>query len=68
MTMAVMKLFSRPPEKGAETLVWLADSSSITGPNGSYYVDKQLKNPSEAAQDLNAAKQLWKISEEQVQS
>lgn len=66
MTMAVMKLFSRTPEKGAETLVWLADSSSITGPNGSYYVDKQLKNPSEAAQDLNAAKQLWKISEEQI--
>ncbi len=68
MTMAVMKLFSRTAEKGAETLVWLADSSSITGPNGSYYVDKQLKNPSEAAQDLNTAKQLWKISEEQIQS
>ncbi|WP_261303093.1 SDR family oxidoreductase [Paenibacillus andongensis] len=68
MTMAVMKLFSRTPEKGAETLVWLADSSSITGPNGSYYVDKQLKNPSEAAQDLKAAKQLWKTSAEQIQS
>ncbi|KRE99400.1 short-chain dehydrogenase [Paenibacillus sp. Soil766] len=66
MTMAVMKLFSRSPEKGAETLVWLADYPTIIGPNGSYYLEEQLKIPSEAAQDMTAAKRLWDVSIEQV--
>ncbi|MFK9093634.1 SDR family oxidoreductase [Bacillus salipaludis] len=66
LTMAVMKMFSRTPEKGAETLVWLADSDEITSSNGSYYTDMQMTIPSEAAQNMDAAKRLWEVSEEEI--
>jgi NAD(P)-dependent dehydrogenase (short-subunit alcohol dehydrogenase family) len=66
LTMAVMKMFSRSPEKGAETLVWLADSDEMTGHNGGYYADKQFTIPSAPAQNMDAAKRLWQISEEQI--
>lgn len=42
LTMAVMKPFSRTPEKGAETLVWLAESTGFTNQSGYYYADKQV--------------------------
>ena len=66
MTMAVMKLFSRSPEKGAETLVWLADSDEITSHNGYYYTDMQMTIPSVPAQNLDDTKRLWMVSEEQI--
>ncbi|MGE7765545.1 SDR family oxidoreductase [Peribacillus sp. NPDC096540] len=66
MTMAVMKLFSRSPEKGAETMVWLADSTDNTIHNGLYYTDKKVKTPSVIAQDWEIAKRLWKVSEAQT--
>jgi NAD(P)-dependent dehydrogenase (short-subunit alcohol dehydrogenase family) len=66
MTMAGMKPFSRSPEKGAETLVWLADTDEIAGHNGLYYTDMQVTMPSVHAQNMDAAKRLWEISEEQI--
>ncbi|MFM1654224.1 SDR family oxidoreductase [Brevibacillus sp. B_LB10_24] len=66
MTMAVMKLFSRSPEKGAETMVWLADTEEISGQNGGYYTDMKLTKPSVPAESIEAAKRLWEISEEQT--
>ncbi|WP_141432331.1 SDR family NAD(P)-dependent oxidoreductase [Bacillus sp. 03113] len=65
-TMAVMKPFSRTPEEGADTLVWLAEVSDITGLNGQYCADRQVMTPSDMAIDKEAAKRLWEISEEQV--
>ncbi|WP_051620558.1 SDR family NAD(P)-dependent oxidoreductase [Paenibacillus sp. UNC451MF] len=66
MTMGAMKLFSRSPEKGAETLVWLADSDEVAGQSGLYYANMQVKTPSLPAQNKAAAKQLWEISMEQT--
>ncbi|MFC3885583.1 SDR family NAD(P)-dependent oxidoreductase [Bacillus songklensis] len=66
-TMAVMKLFSRTPEEGADTLVWLAELKDVSNLNGQYCADRQLKAPAEAATDKELARKLWKISEEQVQ-
>jgi NAD(P)-dependent dehydrogenase (short-subunit alcohol dehydrogenase family) len=66
MTMAVMKWFSQSPEKGAETLVWLADSNEMNISNGGYYKDKQSTIPSMPAQNKDAAKRLWEVSESQV--
>lgn len=66
-TMAVMKIFSRTPEKGAETLVWLADSDEVTDHSGLYYADMEVATPSVQAQNIDSAKKLWKISEDQVQ-
>jgi NAD(P)-dependent dehydrogenase (short-subunit alcohol dehydrogenase family) len=68
MTMAVMNLFARSPEKGAETLVWLADSEEINGSSGCYYRDMQCTIPSSAAQNNETAKRLWEISKEQIRS
>jgi NAD(P)-dependent dehydrogenase (short-subunit alcohol dehydrogenase family) len=64
--MTVMRPFSRSPEQGAETLVWLAEAPELAAETGGYYVDKQRLAPSAAAQDEAAARRLWDISQEQV--
>lgn len=63
--MTVVKPFSRSPEKGAETLVWLADSDEVPG-SGGYFVDMKLATPTREARDLEAARRLWEISERQT--
>ncbi|WP_136606720.1 SDR family NAD(P)-dependent oxidoreductase [Paenibacillus dokdonensis] len=68
MTMACMKPFSRTPEKGAETLVWLAESAELTGQSGNYYKDLKLGISSRAAQDSESAAHLWEISEKQIRA
>jgi NAD(P)-dependent dehydrogenase (short-subunit alcohol dehydrogenase family) len=65
-TVVVMNLFSRTPEEGAETLVWISESDEVRNQNGLYYVDKKIETPSEAARDMEAARRLWKVSEEQL--
>ena len=66
MVMTVIKPFSRTPAKGAETLVWLADSPEAGSENGAYFFDEKPVAPSAAAQDAEAARRLWRISQEQV--
>jgi NAD(P)-dependent dehydrogenase (short-subunit alcohol dehydrogenase family) len=63
--MAIMRPFSRTPEKGAETLVWLADSAEA-GPSGAYFSDQRPITPTAAAQDDAAARRLWEVSESQT--
>ena len=58
--------FARSPEKGAETVVYLATSPQVQGASGGYYVDCKLTPPSSAAQDDSAAEQLWQVSERLV--
>jgi NAD(P)-dependent dehydrogenase (short-subunit alcohol dehydrogenase family) len=65
-TMAMMKPFSRTPEQGAETLIWLAEIKNVSHLHGQYCADKQLKQSSIVAGDRELAKRLWKISEEEV--
>ncbi|UYX51343.1 SDR family NAD(P)-dependent oxidoreductase [Bacillus thuringiensis] len=65
LTMAAMKPFSRTPEEGAETLIWLAENGFIDH-SGCYYADKQVGKTSEAALDKDVAKRLWDISEKQT--
>jgi NAD(P)-dependent dehydrogenase (short-subunit alcohol dehydrogenase family) len=64
--MTLMKPFSRTPEKGAETLVWLVDSPDVADENGGYFVDKQRVTPTQAARDMAAARRLWEVSESQL--
>jgi NAD(P)-dependent dehydrogenase (short-subunit alcohol dehydrogenase family) len=65
--MAIARPFSRTPEKGAETLVWLADSAQA-GPSGAYFSDLKPVTPTAAAQDAEAARRLWEVSEKQTAS
>jgi NAD(P)-dependent dehydrogenase (short-subunit alcohol dehydrogenase family) len=54
--------FARPPEKGAQTLVYLAASPQVQGANGGYYFDSKEIAPSAAAQDDGVAERLWEVS------
>jgi NAD(P)-dependent dehydrogenase (short-subunit alcohol dehydrogenase family) len=64
--MTLLRPVSRSPEKGAETLVWLASSPEVANVSGAYFFDKLPKTPSPAAQDRAAARRLWELSEQQV--
>jgi hypothetical protein len=61
-----MNKFARSPEKGAETLVWLADSNDVNDQSGKYYTDKQITIPSVPAQNKDTVKRLWEVSKEQI--
>ena len=63
--MTILKPASRTPEKGAETLVWLATSSEVANVSGAYFFDKEQRPPSPEAQDRNVARRLWEASEQQ---
>ena len=58
--------FSRSAKKGAETLVWLADSAEAGAVSGGYFVDCRQAPPSAPAGDAGAARRLWATSEEQT--
>ena len=66
VAMLAAKPFSRSPEKGADTLVWLADAPEVSDESGGYYVDRKRARPSRAATDMDAARRLWELSEEQT--
>jgi hypothetical protein len=61
-----VKPFSRSPEKGAETLVWLADSEQAGAENGGYFVDCKRAQPDPPARDMESARRLWEVSEQQL--
>ena len=65
LAMTVLGVLSRSPERGAETLVWLAASPGVANVSGGYFFDLRQKAPSAAAQDGEASRRLWEISEKQ---
>ncbi len=64
----IAKPFLRSPAKGAETLVWLLDSPAVSDQSGGYFVDCRRTAPSARAQDLDAARRLWALSETQTRA
>jgi NAD(P)-dependent dehydrogenase (short-subunit alcohol dehydrogenase family) len=54
------------PEQGAETSVYLASSPDVEGVTGRYYHQCREASSSPASQDREAAKTLWRVSEELV--
>jgi NAD(P)-dependent dehydrogenase (short-subunit alcohol dehydrogenase family) len=56
------KLFAIPPEKGAETIIYLASSAAVTETTGAYFYKCQPIRPSQAARDDRAALLLWERS------
>ena len=63
--MTILRPVARSPEKGAETLVWLATSPDVANVSGAYFFDQEQRPPSPAAQDTETAGRLWEISERQ---
>jgi NAD(P)-dependent dehydrogenase (short-subunit alcohol dehydrogenase family) len=55
-------LFALTPEKGAETMVYLATSPEVAGVTGGYFDKCRPATPTAAAQDDAAAHRLWEES------
>jgi len=53
------KLFAISPEKGTETLVYLASSPEVAGTTGEYFYKCRKAKPSQEALDNRAALALW---------
>lgn len=59
----LVSLFMRSPEKGAETVVYLASSPEVQGVTGRYYFDTKERRSSEASYDEALARGLWEQTE-----
>jgi NAD(P)-dependent dehydrogenase (short-subunit alcohol dehydrogenase family) len=66
LVMQAAKLVARTPQKGAETMVWLAGALEARSVNGGYFFDEHIGRSSVAAHDDEAATRLWRLSEQQV--
>jgi NAD(P)-dependent dehydrogenase (short-subunit alcohol dehydrogenase family) len=53
------KLFAISPEKGAETIVYLASSKDVDQTTGKYFYKCREATPTKEARDQEAAKRLW---------
>jgi NAD(P)-dependent dehydrogenase (short-subunit alcohol dehydrogenase family) len=56
--------FFLSPAKGARTSVYLASSPEVEGVSGKYFVKCAARQPKRWAQDEEAARRLWQVSEE----
>jgi NAD(P)-dependent dehydrogenase (short-subunit alcohol dehydrogenase family) len=63
--MTALNLMARTPAVGADTLVWLATSADVANASSKYFFDRQQRQPSREAQDMQAARRLWELSEQQ---
>jgi retinol dehydrogenase 12 len=55
----LFKTFAISPEKGAETIVYLASSDAPASVSGAYFYKCRESTPSAEAQDDQAARRLW---------
>ena len=55
-------LFAISPEKGAQTVVYLATSPEVQQVTGKYFVKKKEVKSSTVSYDQSVAKQLWQVS------
>jgi NAD(P)-dependent dehydrogenase (short-subunit alcohol dehydrogenase family) len=58
----VAKLFAISPEKGAETIIYLASSDEVAKVSGKYFYKCRAVNPTSDAQDDVSAQRLWEES------
>ena len=54
------QVFAISPEKGAETIVYLASSPEVANVSGAYFVKNKIAKTSGAAQDMALAAALWR--------
>jgi len=61
---ALARTFGAKPEKGADTIVYLASSPEVAGISGKYFVNKRPVTSSRESYDEAAARRLWEVSEQ----
>jgi NAD(P)-dependent dehydrogenase (short-subunit alcohol dehydrogenase family) len=62
----VLKLvgpFARSPEKGADTVVYLASSPEVGSVTGKYFFDRKATRSSKESYDEADSEKLWRVSE-----
>jgi NAD(P)-dependent dehydrogenase (short-subunit alcohol dehydrogenase family) len=67
----IVRLFSpfmRTPERGADTIIWLASSPEVEGITGKYFVDRKERATNPESYDKAFASQLWEVSERMCRS
>lgn len=61
---SLAKPFLRSPEKGAETVIWLATSDTLNTTTGKYFHDNKEIKSIPLSYDRMALTRLWEVSEE----
>ncbi|HSK99133.1 MAG TPA: SDR family oxidoreductase [Rubrobacteraceae bacterium] len=56
------KPFMRSPEKGADTIVYLASAPEAGWMSGKYLADRKVISSSDEPHDVSAQKRLWEVS------
>jgi NAD(P)-dependent dehydrogenase (short-subunit alcohol dehydrogenase family) len=60
--------FMRTPEKGADTMIWLASSPEVEGVTGKYFADRKEQATNPESYDTTIAARLWEVSERMCSS
>lgn len=60
--------FMRTPEKGADTIIWLASAPEVEGITGKYFVDRKERATNPESYDTIIAARLWEVSERMCSS
>jgi NAD(P)-dependent dehydrogenase (short-subunit alcohol dehydrogenase family) len=63
-----LRPFLRTPEQGADSVLYLVTSPDVAKVSGKYFSNRREARSSPAAQDADAAKQLWQLSAELTRS
>ena len=61
--LTIARPFMLSPERGADTIVYLASSPDVAAKTGGYYVKREPREPSASARDDGLARVLWETSE-----
>ncbi len=64
VAMALASPFGRSPERGAETVLWLAAHPDAGSLSGQYLADLRVRKPSAEARSGAAAARLWSLTEQ----
>ncbi len=64
LIMKLENLVFKSPEKGAETIVFLASDPDLAGSTGMYWANKKTLKSGKRSYDRECAEQLWVLSEE----
>ncbi|HEY8460773.1 MAG TPA: SDR family oxidoreductase [Blastocatellia bacterium] len=60
--------FMRTPEKGADTIIWLASSPEVENITGKYFADRKERATNPESYDASIAARLWEVSERMCSS
>jgi NAD(P)-dependent dehydrogenase (short-subunit alcohol dehydrogenase family) len=64
--MVIGRPFMVSARRGSRTITYLASSPDVEGVSGQYFVRCRRHTPSKGAQDADAARRLWELSEQLV--